>query len=310
MNLSLLKNNLIKQSLLYQHLSISSMCKHLFSRAGFFSIIALVISFTNIEGQDIKPFVGFHGGINFTNPGIISSYNMVTSINDEQLGERTYEPLFSNFGHQLGFSLFLQFNDHFLVGFLPETGKYSYGYSSSMEFNDSQGVLVSTYSNESKINLNYITFPLLIQYQILKGENWSPYLFAGGSYGLLRNAQHNVASTTILETETGAIEFYDPSTTNSSTEFIKSKWNVFGGVGGFYDFTQFRIGLDVSYWLGLHNIVNESNRYSNQTISGSTYDISDDVQLNHLVMNLSVLFPINKKTNKGSLDCVVPKRRK
>jgi len=286
------------------------MRKHLISGEGLFSLFALVFLFINIQGQDIKTFVGFHGGVNFTNPSIITSYNLITSIDGEQGSERTYEPFFSNFGHQLGFSLFLQFKDHFLVGFLPEIGKYSYGYSSSMEFFDSQGVLASTYNNESKINLNYITFPLLIQYQILKDKDWSPYLFAGGSYGLLRSAQHNVASTTILETEGGPIEFYDPSTSNSSTEFIKSKWNAFGGIGAFYDFTQFRLGLDVSYWFGLHNIVNESNRYNNQAVSGSTYDIADDVRLNHLVMNLSVLFPINKKTNKGSLDCVVPKRRK
>jgi len=286
------------------------MRKHLFSRVGLLFLFDLIFVFTQIQGQSIRPFVGFHGGINFTNSIIISSYNLVTNIDGEQGSEKNYKPLFSNLGHQLGFTLFIQFNDHFLVGFIPEIGKYSYGYSTSMDFYNSQGDLASTYRNESKINLNYIIFPLLFQYQILMDKNWSPYLFAGGSYGLLRSAQHNVASTTILETETGPIEFYDPSTSNSSTEFIKSKWNVFGGVGIFYDFTQFRIGMEVSYWFGLHNIVNETNRYSNQAISGSTYDIADDVRLNHLVMNLSVLFPINKKTNRGSLDCVVPKRRK
>lgn len=286
------------------------MRKFFFPGAGFLMLFALVFLFLSAEGQDIKPYVGFHGGVNFSKPDIIESYNLITSIDGEQGSERTYEPLFSNLGHQLGFSLFLQFHDHFLVGFIPEIGNYSYGYSSSMEFYDSQGILASTYNNESKIKLNYITFPLLIQYQILKDENWSPYFFAGGSYGLMRNAQHNVASTTILETESGPIEFYEPANSNSSSEFIRSKWNVFGGIGGFYDFTQFRLGLDVSYWFGMHNIVNETNRYSNQAVSGSTYDITDDVRLNHLVLNLSVLFPINKKTNKGSLDCVVPKRKK
>jgi hypothetical protein len=286
------------------------MCKHVCLRARLFFITALALLWTSTTGQDIKPYVGFHGGINFSLPVIISSYNLVTSIDDDLAGERNYETLFNNIGHQIGFSLYLQFTDHLLIGFLPETGKYSYGYSSSMEFNDSQGNIASTYINESKINLNYITFPLLIQYHILKDENWSPYLFAGGSYGLLRNAQHDVNSITILETESGPIEFYDPSTSNSSVEFIRSKWNVFGGIGTFYDFTQWRFGLDVSYWLGLHNIVNEANRYNNQAISGSTYDITDDVRLNHLVINISVLFPINKQINKGSLDCVVPKRRK
>lgn len=263
-----------------------------------------------VYGQDMKPLIGIHGGVNFSHPLILSDYNVITLIDGEPAGERAYDGLFSNFGNQLGFSIYLELNDHLLVGFLPEIAKYSYGYSSYLEFYNSQQVLASTYRNESKINLSYINFPLLIQYQIMSRKSWSPYLLAGISYGLLKSAQHNVTSTTILETVNGAIEFYEPSNSNSSSEFIRSKWNVFGGIGGYYDFKQFRIALDVSYWMGLHNIVNETNRYSNQAISGSTYDIADDIRLNHLVVNLSVLFPINKKINRGSLDCVVPKRRK
>ncbi|MGD2035419.1 MAG: porin family protein [Bacteroidales bacterium] len=286
------------------------MRKPILSGAQAILVVAFCCFLSSARGQNVKPYIGIHGGINFSKPDLLSGYDLITMIDDAETEERNYDPMFSNFGNQLGFSLYLELNDYLLVGFLPEMVKYSYGYSSYLEFFDSQGELESTYRNETGISLNYINFPLLVQYQILKETDWSPYLFAGGSYAILRNAQHTVASTTILETENGPIEFYDPSTTNSSTEFIRSKWDLFGGIGGYYDFSQFRLALDISYRIGLHNIVNESNRYNNQSISGSTYDISDDIRLNHLVANLSVLFPINKKTDRGSLDCVLPKRRK
>jgi len=86
--------------------------------------------------------------------------------------------------------------------------------------------------------------------------------------------------------------------------------NLFGGSGVFYEFTLFRLAVDFTYWYGLNNIVNETRRFENQTISGSTYDISDDIKLHHLVMNFSILFPINKPTNRGSLDCVLPQKRR
>lgn len=272
-------------------------------------IVFFIIAAFDIQGQSIKPYIGIHGGINFSQPQILGNYDIITLLDGEALQGRRYNSLFQNFGNQIGFSFILEFNDHIAIGLMPQMARYSYGYSSSIDFFSNDGTLASTTENTSKQRLNYLNFPLFVQYTIRQAD-FSPYLIAGFSYGYLRNAQHDVVTNTTIYTDEDELVFSQPASDNYSSEFIYSKLNLFGGIGAFYDLTLFRLAVDITYWYGLNNISNETNRFQNQTISGSTYDISDDIKLHHFVLNISLLFPINKQTNRGSLDCVTPKKRR
>ena len=261
------------------------------------------------QAQSLKPYIGIHGGVNFTQPQIMETYTIVTLISGEELQGKQYDPIFRNFGHQIGITFALEINDHFSVGLMPQIAAYSYGYSSLIDFFTNDGSQASTAENISEYELNYINFPVYIQY-IIREAAFSPYLTAGFSYGYLRNVQHQVVTNTTIYAEEENLVFSQLNSNNYSTGFIHSKMNLFGGIGVFYEFTLFRLAVDFTYWYGLNNIVNETRRFENQTISGSTYDISDDIKLHHLVMNFSILFPINKPTNRGSLDCVLPQKRR
>lgn len=266
--------------------------------------VLLQWSMSPLAAQKFQPVIGVHGGINFSSPRILGTQEMITLLNGEELPEREYNQLFQNFGHQLGFSIFVTLNDYLSVGLLPQMARYRYGYNTSLEFFDTGGTLISTTETESVQHLNYINIPLVFQYKMRKAA-FSPYLFGGASYGILRDARPDVVTAT-----TGAL-LVESSFTNSSTgEFITSKISILGGVGGSYNLTNVIIALDVSYWIGIHNIVNESGRYANQTVSGSTYDIPDDMKLDHLVLNLSILFPINKVKKLGALDCSPIKKKR
>jgi hypothetical protein len=272
-------------------------------------VVYFITAAIDIQGQSIKPYIGLHGGINFTQPQILDSYDIITLLDGEALQGRQYNPLFRNFGNQIGFSFLLEFSDHISIGLMPQMARYSYGYSSSMEFFSNDGTLASTTENISKQRLNYLNFPLFVQYTIRKAD-FSPYLIAGFSYGYLRNAQHDVVTNTTINTDGEELNFSQPTSDNYSSEFIHSKLSLLGGIGAFYDLTLFRLAADITYWYGLNNISHETNRFQNQTISGSTYDISDDIKLHHFILNVSFLFPINKQANRGSLDCVTPKKRR
>jgi hypothetical protein len=230
-------------------------------------------------------------------------------LNREALQGRDYDPLIWNSGNQIGFSFILEINDHISVGLMPQMARYSYAYSSSMDFYTNDGTIASNTKNNSKRNFNYVNFPLFLQYTIRQAD-FSPYLIAGFSYGYLRNAQHDVETVTTIYTDGEDLVFSQSTSDNYTTSFIHSKLNVFGGIGAFYDLTLLRVAADITYWYGLHNVTHETNRYQNQTISGSTYDISDDIKLHHFILNISLLFPINKQHNRGSLDCVTNKKRR
>jgi hypothetical protein len=271
--------------------------------------VCFISACVDIQGQSVKPYIGIHGGINFTQPQILGSYDIITLLDGEAVQGSQYNSLFQNFGNQIGFSFLLEINDHISIGLMPQMARYSYGYSSSMDFFSNDGTLASTTENTSKQRLNYLNFPLFIQYTI-RHADFSPYLIAGFSYGYLRNAQHDVVTNTTIYANEEELVFSQPTSDNYSSEFIRSKLSILGGVGAYYDLTQFRLAADITYWYGLNNISHETNRFQNQTISGSTYDISDDIKLHHLILNVSLLFPINKQTNRGSLDCVTTKKRR
>lgn len=271
--------------------------------------VFIITTAVDIQGQSIKPYIGIHGGINFTQPQILENYNIITLLNGEASQGSQYNSIFRNFGNQLGFSFILEFNDHLSIGLMPQIARYSYGYSSSLDFFSNDGTLASTTENVSKQRLNYLNFPIFVQYTIRKAD-FSPYLIAGFSYGYLRNAQHDVVTNTTIYTDTEDLAFSQPTSNNYSSEFIHSKLSLLGGIGAYYDLTQFRIAADITYWYGLNKISHETNRFQDQTISGSTYDVSDDIKLHHFILNISLLFPINKQSNRGSLDCPTTKKRR
>ena len=272
-------------------------------------LVCLLLMFPGkiLSGQNLEPFIGLHGGINFSIPRVLQNYQVITPLDGTTPENRNYSPFFRNFGHQFGFSFYLGIKDHLAIGFLPEFNNYSYRFSSSMDFFDNQGQTVSSVEYRSMQRLNYLSFPVIVQYNVRK-KGFTPYLFAGVAYEVLRNAQHNVNIITTLAGPDNV--FTDNNTDNYSTQFIHSKLDVLGGVGVAYDFTQFRLGLDVSYRLCLNNITSTSGRYDNQTISGSTYDVSDDIKLNNLLINATISFPINKITKKGAVDCTYFKTKR
>lgn len=276
---------------------------------GILFVLGIFISLS-IQCQSIKPYIGFHGGINFTQPNVISKYEIISTINIEEASEHEYKKIFENFGHQIGFTILLNLNTHFSLGFIPEISNYSYGYKSTEGFYNSQGDSVLTITNNVTSKLNYFNFPLFVQYKVKSGP-FVPYLFIGGSFSLLRNAQQTVNELSLLQNQGANLEFEETSTNNNSSNYIKSKISAFAGIGASYEFTAFTLALDASYWFGFNNIINESNRFNNHSISGSTYELSDDAKLNHIVINASILFPINKNNGeKGALDCIPFKNRK
>jgi hypothetical protein len=272
-------------------------------------LIFLYIFPDKSAGQNFKPYIGIHGGLNFTRPDVLHPYTIITLLNGEHQNKREYYPLIWNPGYQLGFSFLLSVTHNVTIGLLPEISQYSLGYSSTLDFFDNQGNPASQIETTTKQRLGYVTIPLVAYYFPLKNK-WSPYLAGGAAYAFLRNAQHDVNTHTILLTASGNIDFNISNSVNYSSEFIRSKLSLFAGAGYRLDLTQLYLLLDLAYWCGLHNISYEANRFHDQIISGSTYDVPDDLKLNHWMINLSLLFPVNKAISKGSLDCVTFKRRK
>lgn len=282
-----------------------------------FCLIANSIVFSTLKGimpsknQKSTLLVGFYGGVNFSKPLVLEFYQIIESIDDTPaINEKEYEGFFSNFGNQFGFVAFYPVVGNFHIGLLPSFSTYSYHYNSYNSWIDPSlpdASINQTFKHHQK--LRYIECPLVARYYF--GTNaFKPFLHGIFSYGFMHSTDKVVESEINYDLGTSAVPITSSENSASYTDsFIKSKLSMGGGAGVSYDLNQLILTLDVSYLVNLNNITNESNRYSNPNFTGASYDIQDDIRLNSIFINLGLIFPINKITKRGAVECTYFKSR-
>ncbi len=260
--------------------------------------------YPKIGNTDSKILVGFKGGINFTQPVPITRYSLISANNPSETGIKNYKSLISNIGYQYGFVVVYNITDNIALSFQPGFSQYAYSYTNNYTWTDNTNpVNQIDLTYDSKHLLHYMEFPLIIQYSYDFGPV-KPYLQGGIQYGMVQNATAKVSTQMIQRSLTGDIPLnVDDNTGDVSSWYIRSRFALIAGVGVRYDFDAVLLALDANYIFGLNNIVNESERYSIQNFSGSSYDIPDDINLHNIVLNVSLLFPINQALQRINDSC-------
>ena len=256
--------------------------------------------------------VGFYGGINFSKPQIINSYNILETMDhNTSIEGKDYKSIFQNLGSQFGFITFYPVAGNFHVGLLPSFSTYTYNYNTANSWFDPDlpEMSINQIFNH-KQKLRYVEIPLVARYYFGTAA-LKPYLHGIFSYGILHSADK------IVDSEINITQGETPIPINSmgnsasyNNSYITSKLDIGGGAGISYDFNQLILTLDLSYVMNLNNITNEKARYDNPNFTGASYDIQDDIKLNNLFINLGLIFPINKITKRGSVECTYFKTRK
>ncbi|WP_075591117.1 porin family protein [Labilibacter marinus] len=267
--------------------------------------LAIAVPFSMASKNKDKPtlLVGFYGGINFTQPTAITSHHVNTSLfgNPTYYGKE-YNSTGSNIGNQFGFVMFYPAFGNLHVGLLPSYSGYKYTYKTQQNWNETSGAtLLNTTEHTQK--LRYFEIPAVVRYYIGTAKV-KPYVEGIISYGLLLNA-NKTADTEYTRTNGSYSSVVQNTSLKSdySNSYIKSKFDIGFGGGISYDFNQIIIMLGASYTQGLHHINNEKNRYANDLFVGSTYDVQDNLNLNAIKVNLSLVFPINKITKRSEVEC-------
>jgi len=212
--------------------------------------------------------IGFGGGINFAQILDLDSYNIY-----EDLNGATYENGYSDMFQNLGSQYFVQiewFYKSLVVVLKP--GTYSYHFSKHNEIVFTN----ETVEEEIPYLLRYFSVPLEARYN-LDMERFRPYV--GGS----------VAYSHLLR-----------SLDASNQTFIRTKFTAGAVAGTYIDLRYIILDLNAGYHFGLHNITSKANRY--ETGSGETY-AQDDILLNGLQINLSILFSLQKQKRYSNVEC-------
>jgi hypothetical protein len=247
-------------------------------------------------------WVGFKGGINFSTVFPTKRFSVLQSIDGTEpfAGRKKYEPFLRNPGYQYGFIGMARITGSVLVGIEPAFSSYSFQYSGMSEWSDAahpDNRLVI--ENKFTDRLKYFEIPVVIRYELGSGQV-RPFVTGGLFYAMLTGANGNVRSATTQYINGTEIELDNNSYTGEiSGSYIKTRLAVFPGAGFFADFSFATLFAEADYYISLHNIVNEAERYSNQQVTGGSYNVPDNLSFNNLVINVGILFNINRNEKSG-----------
>lgn len=240
---------------------------------------------------DTQWFLGFYGGTNLTTATPSGAFYGYSPLNYEvQEISKVYDD-YSIIGGQYGL-IFMYYFHGFTIGSRPGFNIYGYRHSTNatwMESENSDNTLRVDYTHTTK--LNYLEFPLTVQYDITRGK-LRPYIGAGGYYGISFNATRTIERSGIDTASGSEGDFNNQSTTIGIDElFVKSSLGLVGFIGASYDPGNVRVTMDVGFKYGLSNITNTANRFLKNELA-AIGDATDDLSLQHAYVSLGVAFPL------------------
>jgi hypothetical protein len=247
--------------------------------------------------------VGFKGGVNFSVVIPTQRYSVMQSLagTGSSPAQKEYGPFFRNTGYQYGFAGMIRVRKAFLVSIEPSFSSYVMKYqATSTWYNTSTPTDRIEITTKFTDKLRYFEIPLEIRYELGTGQI-RPYLAAGFSFGMLTGALGSAQSSTVQYINNVAINLENnESAGDISGNYITTRLATFPGIGLFVERSRIILFAEADYYISLHNIVNESARYSNQQTVGSSYNVPDNLKLDNLVINIGVLFRINSSLgNQG-----------
>jgi len=290
-------------------------------------LIAMLLSFRSAAGvapglftvalkapggnKNLNLVVGFRGGINFSQPLVIHSNEVLQSQTTGRLFEKKYASLFSNFGYQYAFMAMVYLQASTSLSFEPGFSTYRYNYTTLTGWtNGTDATDYIEYAASHRNSLSYFELPVILRHEF-NGNTVTPFVSLGVFYGLMTGAEKRMTSEITRHTGTASIPYETASmVSNNTSSYIRSRMGISGGGGFFYPLGPVKLMFSIDAGLGMNNIVNESQRYFNAATTAGMYDIQDDLKLWSLNLNIGILF--NTGTNQAgkAVECITFKRKK
>jgi hypothetical protein len=263
------------------------------------------------QNKNLNLIVGFRGGMNFSQPLVLHPNEILQSPDGVVAYEKEYSPFYVNTGYQYAFMGMIYLKPSISLAFEPGISVYRYKYETLTGWtNGADASDYIEYTARHRNSLSYLEFPIVLRYD-LKGNTLIPFVSLGIFYGFLLGGEKKLEASVTRYSATASIP-YETSTTlmNNTGSYIRSRIGIAPGVGFYYPMGPVKLMFSVDLGLGLNNIVNESERYSNASATAGMYDIQDDMRLAVLNIHIGILF--NTGTNQAgkAVECVTFKRKK
>ena len=240
---------------------------------------------------DKQWWIGLKIGPNLTQATPDTRYSILTPTNYAAvLNDKSYDG-FRQLGSQA--TLEITFNYKGIgFSFQPTYRLSRFTYTNQFTWDNSENPAESlelNYAHEHQVD--YADLPLIVKYDFTS-NTLRPYIQAGIFYSVLVNANKVVEITGTDFASGGTNEFSsEPLIVGAKDLFYKGYWGIIAGTGLHYNLGNVRLVLDMSYRIGMSNITNTENRFSNDRLSGIG-DALDDMKTDNLVLSIGCLFPM------------------
>jgi hypothetical protein len=265
----------------------------------------------NARTNNTNVIVGFRGGVNFTQPMIIHSNEVLLSQSNTSMFEKNYATLFSNFGYQYAFMVMVYLKKNTSLAFEPGIANYCYKYKTRTGWsNGANADEYIEYTANHKNMISYLELPLVIRHEF-PAKKITPFVSVGIVYGFRMDAMKRMQSEVTQYSATVSIPYENTTVlTNNSGAYIRSRIAVEPGIGFYYPMGPVKLMVSAGLGLGLNNIINESQRYNNSSTTAGMYDIQDDMRLGSLNFNIGILFNTGSNQAGKAVECITFKQRK
>jgi hypothetical protein len=261
--------------------------------------------------NNINLIVGLRGGINFTQPLVMDHFEVIQGNDPAVAYNKDYSPLFVNPGYHYAFVFMVYLKKTLSLSFEPAMASYRYKYRLSTDWTsggDPTDYIAYTADHSNAVN--YLEFPLTIRQEI-GGKDLKPFVSIGLIYGYRLTAVKKMEYS--IDRNQGTVSIPIESNTvisNNTDTYIHSRFAVAAGFGFLYSLGPANMMLSADFSFGLNNIVDESQRYSNPSITSGMYDVQDNIRLSALNITLGILFNTGKNQAGKAVECVTFKRKR
>lgn len=251
---------------------------------------------------DKQWWIGLKVGPNLTKATPDTRYSILTPTNYAlALTDKAYDG-FKQLGSQATLEITFNYKG-FGFSFQPTYRLSRFSYTNEFTWDNPENaseMLQLKYEHEQKVD--YADLPLIVKYDIT-GNTLRPYVQAGVFYSMLVNANKTVE---ISGTDTGSGGTNElssePVIVGAKDLFYKGYWGVIAGAGLHYNMGNVRLVLDASYRIGMSNITNTENRFTNDRLAGIG-DAFDDMKIDNVIISVGCLFPMRfLSTSFKSID--------
>jgi hypothetical protein len=237
---------------------------------------AFLLAVLQLEGQSGSFLqnlrVGAGAGMNFTSV-ITSSGNNIYEDLSGNIIETDYSTMIENLSGHYYFHAEYPVSQ-FIVGLRPGTYSYRFERKNTLIFEQNENEQVNDFT------LRYFEIPLDIKYRLLPNRI-QPFLGGTISWGTLLGGGEGGGA------------------------FIRNRLSMGINGGGYFETGVTTVMIAAGYNLGPHNITRKQERF--ETAIENPYSL-DDLKLNNLNINLSVLFSLEKQRFSATRKCRYPYR--